>query len=124
MDNQLLITAVAILLGLLLAIGIGATGVWLIFRSKARHFKEAAKSESAAEFATLQERLASKNGELQGLREVLEKQVSERGHLVEQLRAETDQRSAAEQKASRISSLESELAVLQEHNATLRSKLS
>jgi DNA recombination protein RmuC len=123
MDNQLLMISVA-LLGFSLGIGIGATIVWLVFRAKARHFKEAAQSESAADFATLQERLASKNNELQGLREALEKQFSERGHLIEQLRAETVQRSSAEQKASRITSLESELAIVQEHNSTLRSKMS
>jgi DNA recombination protein RmuC len=123
MDNQLLMIIMA-LLGVSLGIGIGATIVWLVFRAKARHFKEAAQSESAADFATLQERLASKNNELQGLREALEKQLSERSLLIEQLRAETVERSSAEQKASRISSLESELAIVQEHNATLRSKMS
>jgi DNA recombination protein RmuC len=123
MDNQLLIPLAAVL-GLSLGVTIGATVVWLIFRSKASHFKEAARSERAVEFATLQERLASKNNELQGLRETLDKGLSERRRLVEELRAETDQRSAAEQKASRISSLESELAVSQESNASLRSQIS
>jgi DNA recombination protein RmuC len=123
MDNQLLILLAAVL-GLSLGVSIGATLVWLIFRSKASHFKEAARSEMAVEFATLQERLASKNNELQVLRETLEKELSERRRLIEELRTETDQRSAAEQKASRISSLESELAVLQESNASLRSDLS
>jgi DNA recombination protein RmuC len=123
MDNQLLIPAAGMLLGLLLGVAIGAI-VWLVFRAKAQHLKEAAKGESAAEFATLQERVASKTNELQGLREALENEVSERDRLVNELRWETDQRSAAEQKASRISSLESELTVLQEHNASLRSKMS
>ena len=123
MDNQLVILLAAVL-GLSLGVSIGATLVWLIFRSKASHFKEAARSEMAVEFATLQERLASKNNELQVLRETLEKELSERRRLIEELRTEADQRSAAEQKASRISSLESELAVLQESNASLRSDLS
>jgi DNA recombination protein RmuC len=124
MDNYLLLTAVVILIGFSMGVGIGATIVWLLFRTKARHFRETAKSESAAEFATLQERLASKNMEVQELREAIEKQFSERGRLIEQLQIEIDQRASAEQKASRISSLESELAALQEHNASLRSKLS
>lgn len=124
MDNQLLISVVPMLVGLFLAAGIGGTIVWLLFRVKARHFKEAAKGESAAEVATLQERVASKTNELQGLRGALKEEASERGRLIEDLRAEIDLRSAAEQKASRISSLESELAIVQEHNATLRSKIS
>jgi DNA recombination protein RmuC len=124
MDNQLLIAVAAIVLSLSIGIGIGATMFWLVFRTKAQHFKQAAKSETAAELATLQERLESKNKELNALREGLEKEVAERGRLVEELRDETDQRSAAEQKASRVSSLESDLAVLHEQNSSLRSNLS
>jgi DNA recombination protein RmuC len=124
MDNQFLIITGTILLSLFAGIGLGATMVWLYFRNKAHHFKEVARSENATELATLQERLLSKSSELQGLRERLEQQISEKAHLIEQLHAETDRRSAAEQRASRISFLESEVAVLQEHNASLRSKMS
>jgi DNA recombination protein RmuC len=123
MDNQLLIPLAAFL-GLSLGISIGASVVWLVFRSKAKHFKEAARSESAVEFATLQERLASKTNEVQAVREAHEKESSERRRLVEELLTETDQRSAAEQKASRVTSLESELAALQEYSANLRSQMS
>ncbi|MEP6635485.1 MAG: DNA recombination protein RmuC [Acidobacteriota bacterium] len=119
MDNQLLF-GLAILSGF----GVGGAFVWMIFRSKARHFKETARSETAAEFATLQERLASKDNELQGLRAALEKETAERGRLLAELRVESDQRSAAEQRASRINSLESEIAGLQEYNANLRSHTS
>jgi DNA recombination protein RmuC len=123
MDNQLLFLLAAVL-ALFLGVGIGATLVWLVLRSKASNFKKAARSENAVEFATLQERIASKNNELQGLRETIANELSERRRLVEELRTETDQRSAAEQKASRVGPLESELAVLQEHNANLRSQKS
>jgi DNA recombination protein RmuC len=123
MDNQLL-SLLAAVLALFLGVGIGATLVWLVLRSKASNFKKAARSENAVEFATLQERIASKNNELQGLRETIANELSERRRLVEELRTETDQRSAAEQKASRVGPLESELAVLQEHNANLRSQKS
>lgn len=124
MDNQFLIPFAAELSGMFLGLGLGSAIVWLVFRAKRRHFKEAARAEAAVEFATLQERLASKNNELQGLRDALENELSERGRLVKELRAETDLRSATEQKASRIGSLESELAILQEHNANLRSSVS
>jgi DNA recombination protein RmuC len=123
MDNQFLI-AIGALLIISLGIGIGATVVWIVFRNKAKHFKEAARSESAVEFATLQERLASRTNEIQGLRETLENELVERRRLVEELRTETDQRSAAEQEASRVDSLESDLALLQERNSSLRSQIS
>jgi DNA recombination protein RmuC len=113
MNTEILIATIVLLVGAVA----GATLAWLLLKTKAG-------AVTAAELATLKERLASKNNELQALRETLEKEGAERTRLVEELRAETDQRSAAEQRASRISSLESQIAGLQEQNTSLRSNKS
>lgn len=124
MDNQSLISYLAIIVGVVVGSILGATCVWLVFRSKAQHFKEIARGERAAEFAKLEERIESKSNELHALTQALEKETAARSRLVVDLLAETDQRSAAEQRASRIISLETELAAMQEQNALLRSSKS
>jgi DNA recombination protein RmuC len=124
MDNQTLIPFLLMVVGLLAGLALGASAVWFVFRGRAKNFREVARGESAAELATLEERLSSKDNELQGLHQSLEKAIADRDRLLETLRAETDQRASAEQKASRIASLESDLAALREHNATLRSEQS
>jgi DNA recombination protein RmuC len=103
---------------------VGAVAVWLILRAQSQRSYEDGKADSATEIATLHERLAAKDAELQALHDGFEKEVAERRGLLAELREETEQRSAAEQKASRISSLEAELAVLHEQNAVLRSSMS
>ena len=113
MNTEILIGIVVLLLGA----AVGASLAWLLLKTKAG-------AVTAAEVATLKERLASKNNELQTLRETLEKEATARTRLVEELRSETDLRSAAEQRASRIGSLESQLATLQEQNISLRSNTS
>lgn len=105
-------------------IAIGAVVAGLLLRAKAKRSYEDGKADSATEIATLQERLAAKDAELLALHDGVEKEVAERRRLLAELREETEQRSAAEQKASRISSLEAELAVLHEQNAVLRSSMS
>ncbi len=102
----------------------GAIVVWLALRAKTQRSYADGKADSATEIATLHERLAAKDAELQALHDGFEKEVAERRRLLAELRDETEQRSAAEQKASRISSLEAELAVLHEQNAVLRSSMS
>jgi DNA recombination protein RmuC len=124
MDNQLSFVFLAMIGGLLIGLALGATTIWFVFRSKAEHFKEIAQGESAAELAKIQERLASRNEEIQVLRKALEKEVDDRNHLANALRAETVTRSAAEEKASRATSLAAELVTLQEQNSVLRSEYS
>jgi DNA recombination protein RmuC len=106
-----------ILIGILILLfgaAAGAVLAWLLLKTKAG-------AVTAAEMATLQERLRAKTGELDGFRKALEQERANAAKLVAELRAETNQRSASEQKASRIAPLESELALLQEQNAILRS---
>jgi DNA recombination protein RmuC len=121
MEIQSFVPLVATILGVVVGLVVGATGVWLVFRSKAVHFKEIAKGERAAEFAKLEERIEGKTNEVHLLKQALEKESAARTRLVEDLRSETDQRSAAEQRASRTAPLEAELARMQEQNALLRS---
>ena len=121
MEIQSLVPLVAVTLGVVVGLLIGAASVWFVFRSKASHFGEIARGERAAEIAKLEERIDSKSNEVQSLRQALEKESASRDKLVEDIRSETDQRSAAEQRASRIPSLETQLAAMQEQNALLRS---
>ena len=120
MEIQSLVPLVAVTLGVVVGLLIGAASVWFVFRSKASHFGEIARGERAAEIAKLEERIDSKSNEVQSLRQALEKESASRDKLVEDIRSETDQRSAAEQRASRIPSLETQLAAMQEQNALLR----
>ena len=113
MNTEILMEILVLVLGA----AAGAALAWLLLKTKAG-------AVTAAEVATLKERLAAKNNELQSLRETLEKEATARTRLVDELRSETDLRSAAEQRASRIGSLESQLATLQEQNINLRSNKS
>ncbi len=106
MNTEILIGILVLLLGT----AVGAALAWLLLKTKAG-------AVTAAELATLKERLAGKQGELQKLQGTLEAETLVRSQLVEDLRAETDQRSSAEQRASRVGSLESQLADLQDENA-------
>lgn len=111
---------------LLIFIGavVGAVVVWLVLRAQSTRSYADGQADSATQIAALQERLAARDAELQALHDGFEKEVAERRGLVAELREETEQRSAAEQKASRIGSLEAELAVLHEQNAVLRASMS
>ena len=80
----------------------GAIVVWLVLRAKEQRSYAQGKADSATEIATLHERLAAKDAELQALHDGFENGVAERRGLLAELREETEQRSAAEQKASRI----------------------
>ncbi len=119
MDNQFLVYAGAFA-ALLIGLAVGAIAVWSVFRLKAQHFKEVAKGESAAELATLEERLAAKGAEIQALRESVQKEIAGREQLSAELRREVNLRSSAEEKASRVITLEAERDALQEQNSALR----
>jgi DNA recombination protein RmuC len=108
----------------LVGVTFGAIVVWFVLRAKTRRSYSDGKADSATEIATLQERLTAKDSELLALHDGFEKEAAEKRRLVAELREEAEQRSAAEQKASRITSLEAELAILHEQNAVLRSSVS
>jgi DNA recombination protein RmuC len=93
------------ILMLLVGIAIGAIAIWLVLRAKAHQTYEKAKAETATEVATLQERFAGKDRELQKVQEAFDKEIAERERLREQnanLKAdlEGERRAAQERKES------------------------
>ena len=96
---------------LVLAIGLFFGGVvsWLIFRNEARHAYDAARGENESERAALNERLQSREEQIQQMKAAAESQALELGRLADELRAESGKRAAAEERAARVPVLEREL---------------
>src|SRR6185503_4183426 len=90
---------------LLCGVALGALCVWLISRSRIQQEYGRAKSEGAAELATLSERLLGKDTELRKLQEAFDREVADHGLVREQsslLKAdlEGERRAAQERKES------------------------
>jgi len=90
---------------LLCGLVLGAICVWLISRSRINQEYERAKSESAAQLATLNERLLGKEHELKKLQEAFDREAADHGLVREQtglLKAdlEGERRAAQERKES------------------------
>ncbi len=103
MNTEILIGILVLLLGT----AVGATFAWLLLKTKAG-------AVTAAELATLKERLAGKEGELQKLRDALQKEVgdhktsrSENSQLQAELQGE---RRAAQERISSFNKATEELA--------------
>jgi hypothetical protein len=93
------------ILMLLIGLAVGAAAVWLALRAKSDQVYKSAKAEDAAQAASLQERLAARDLELQKLQKVWDREVSERDDLREtnsHLKAELEgeRRAAQERKDS------------------------
>ncbi|MEA2205501.1 MAG: recombination protein RmuC [Blastocatellia bacterium] len=90
---------------LVIGIGIGAVCVWLILKSRISHEYDRARSESAAQLATLNERLSGKDSELRKVQDAFDREVSDHALVREQstlLKAdlEGERRAAQERKDS------------------------
>jgi DNA recombination protein RmuC len=90
---------------LVIGLAIGAICVWLILKSRISHEYDRARSESAAQLATLNERLSGKESELRKLQEAFDREVSDHALVREQstlLKAglEGERRAAQERKDS------------------------
>jgi len=90
---------------LVIGIAIGAICIWLILKSRISHEYDRARSESAAQLATLNERLSGKDSEVRKLQEAFDREVSDHALLREQstlLKAdlEGERRAAQERKDS------------------------
>lgn len=109
---------------LLAGAALGALIIWLIVSARAKRAFTDGKAESATETATLQERLAAKDRELNEVRSTIEELNRKQKELSEEIREEAGKRSAAEQSASRIPSLEKDLMTASEVNRSLTSSLS
>ena len=110
---------------------IGGIIAWLILRTKIQEAKDQGKMEAESERATLMERLQGREDQIKELRGSLEKMTSDLDHLRQEMRSESEKRSAAEERNSRIPELEllmkarEEAGVqLQKENTDLRTKIS
>ncbi len=110
MDNNL-ISIVLLLIG----IAVGALAVWGALRTKGNQSYENGKAHSAAQLAAFQERVAAREQELVGIKDLLAKETSERERLREQntdLKAELEgERRAAEERKESFKQAADELTV-------------
>src|SRR6266496_1328466 len=110
MDNNL-ISIVLLLIG----IAVGALAVWGALRTKGNQSYENGKAHSAAQLAAFQERVAAREQELVGIKDLLAKETSERERLREQntdLKAELEgERRAAEERKESFKQAGDELTV-------------
>jgi len=99
---------------LLVGLAVGAVCVWLIFRSKVRHEYDRARSESAAQLATVSERLFGKDNEVKRLQASFDRAVADHGLAREQnslLKAELEgERRAAQERKESFKQAADELA--------------
>lgn len=100
------------LMVLLFLLGLLAGGVivWLLLSAQTRHAYQRARSEGQAELATLTERLGGRDAQVVEMRALIERREDEIIHLTEELKQESERRSAAEEKGSRVAALEARLA--------------
>ncbi len=98
------------------ALILGAYLSWLIMRGKIREARLAGESEKAI----LEERLQAREQQNQEWRASAEKLSAETSHQREELRAESERRSAAEERNLRIPGLEAGLREREEHLARLQ----
>src|SRR5882724_4220464 len=93
---------------------VGAVTVWLVLRAKAQRSYADGKTDSATEIATLHERLAAKNRELQKLQESFDKEVAELSRVKKEnavLMADLEgERRAAQERSESFKRVTEELA--------------
>jgi DNA recombination protein RmuC len=123
MDSFLLVLIAGAFLGALLA--------WLFLRTRIEEAKNRARAEGEPERAILLERLQSKEEQLKELKTSNEKLTSDLDRLREEIKSESEKRSTAEERNSRLPQLELALkakddamAQLQGENTDLKTKLS
>src|ERR1043166_1064892 len=102
---------------------VGCVVVRLMLHARAHRAFDDGKANAATEIAARQERVAAKDRELQDLHSTIEVAGRRQQELLEAIRQEAEKRSAAEQSASRIPSLEQQLLRSHEENQSLRSSL-
>lgn len=106
--------AVIAISGLLLGAAIGAVAVWLVSRGRAQQSYESGRVDSAAELATLQERLAARENDARRTQEALERECSHRDQLREEhsaLKAQLEgERRAAQERTESFKQAAEELS--------------
>ena len=126
MENVLLIVILSIV-----AFLVGGFSAWLIFRTKIREAARQAKGEGESERAILTERLQGKEEQLGHWKASFEKITSDLDRLREEMKSESEKRSAAEERNSRIPELEGTIKAkdetigqVQKENMDLKTRLS
>jgi DNA recombination protein RmuC len=104
---------------------------FILYRLKIRHAEEKGRIQGDAERSALSERLKNREEQLQELRSTVERLNGEAGVLREDVRLQSDRRSTAEEKNTRIPELEAAIATkddrvkeLLAENADLKMRLS
>lgn len=110
---------------------IGGIVAWLIMRSRMEQVKENLRIQAESERAALLERLQGREGQLEELKKANEKMAVERDRLREEIRIESERRSAAEERNARIPDLErlvqtrdAEIHRLQQENTEVKTRVS
>jgi len=118
---------------LLLIAGLIVGGIvsWFILRARIEQARETLRIQAESERAALTERLQGREEQLQELKISYEKMASETDRLREEIKSESQKRSASEERNSRIPELESllktkeeQFAQLQSENTVLKTRLS
>jgi len=89
-------------------VGLIAGGIlaWLFMRNRVSQAQEAMRIQAESERAGLLERLQGREGQIEELKRVNEKMAMETDRLREEIRTESERRSAAEERNARIPELE------------------
>jgi len=118
---------------LLFVVGLIAGGIlaWLFMRNRVSQAQEAMRIQAESERAGLLERLQGREGQIEELKRVIEKMAMETDRLREEIRTESERRSAAEERNARIPELEmltktreEQIHALQQENTDLKTRLS
>lgn len=109
----------------MLAVGlvVGGVAVWLIFKGKIQAAADKAKAEAEAERASLNATLQARDSQIQGLNASLEKATGESARLQTELTSESAKRAAAEEKNTRIPSLEDEVKAKEQELSGLNAEI-
>jgi len=96
---------------LMLAVGLGIGGVciWVILKSKIQAASDKARAEAEAERASLGATLQARDNQIQGLGAAMEKTTVENIRLQSELTTESARRAAADEKGTRVPTLEAEV---------------
>src|SRR5438477_12756408 len=108
-----------------LAVGsfVGATAIWLIFKSKIGRAVADTRAAFQAQLATLTERVSAKDQQIAMLQSGLTAEEDQKTQLAFELQQQCVGRASAEEKATRIPQLELEAQAREEQLALLRQEV-
>lgn len=100
------LSALLLLFILFLGIGLGIASAWFFYRNKIKDAVEKAKAETSLQYTTQAERYQYQEQQLNDLRGTLKNTQDDNEALRSELRAESEKKSAAEEKGKRVAELE------------------